>query len=71
MRLVASAGDGAPGGALGRIRSAAAVVFILLSAALVLNAIAGRPTSEVLAGSVFGTMLALIGIEAIAAVAKR
>lgn len=44
---------------------------MVLSIAIVFNAIAGRPTSEILAGSVFGTMLALLGIEALAAAVKR
>lgn len=65
------AGSGGPPGSLARVRTFAAVVFVFLSAALVLNAIAGRPTSEVLAGSVFGATLALVGIEALASVAKR
>lgn len=60
-----------PGGGLARLRWVAALVFIGLSVLLVLNAVAGRPTSEVLVGSVFGTLLALLGIEALAAVVKR
>lgn len=68
---MASPASGGPGGSLARLRIVAALVFIVLSAAMVLNSIAGRPTSEVLAGSVFGTLLALLGLEALAAVVKR
>lgn len=68
---MASSGSGGPPGSLARLRIIAAFVFIVLSAGLVANAIAGRPTSEVLAGSVFGTLIALLGIETLAAVVKR
>lgn len=56
---------------LARLRALAAAVFIGLSAVLVLNEVAGRDTSESLAGLVMGTLLALLGLEAVAAVVRR
>lgn len=54
--------DGAP---LRRLRWWATLVFIVLSAVLVVAYVLGRPVGEAYSGLVFGTLLALLGLSSI------
>jgi len=60
---VARRGDDDPD-ALDRLRAVAAGVFIALSALVVLAITVGRAVPEVIVTLVFGTLLALLGLEA-------
>ena len=57
--------------ALDRLRAAAVAVFTGLSALIVLAAIAGDPVGEGLDALVFGTLLALLGVEGLVRITRN